>query len=215
MSTLNRTKRQNTFTFLLSDKRIRNAYVHRPSARGNQSHISPAGGLSLFRLHHRFSFLFRRLEMPSPPNDLKNLSSEALAARCKVELPYNTLSCEELVGRYESLVYSLCMRALNNPQDAEEATQDVFLKLFEKINTFEQKSKFKTWLFRVTCNFVATRRHTLRRKSHQQDIAQSGSTTDQQAILRWPRISGQWITKLSYGGGALSFVSLSWFVCQG
>jgi hypothetical protein len=35
------------------------------------------------------------------------------------------------------------------------------------------------------------------------------------STVRWPRISGQWITKLSYGGGALSFVSLSWFVCQG
>jgi hypothetical protein len=47
------------------------------------------------------------------------------------------------------------------------------------------------------------------------EVSTSFSKVAETQSLRWPRISGQWITKLSYGGGALSFVSLSWFVCQG
>ncbi len=54
--------------------------------------------------------------------------------------------------RYEKLMFSICLRIVGNRQDAEDITQDVMLKLFSKLGSFEGRSSFKTWLVRVTRN---------------------------------------------------------------
>src|SRR5882672_404836 len=58
-------------------------------------------------------------------------------------------------------VYSLCLRMIKNPAEAEDLTQQAFLQLFRKISTFRGESGFSTWLHRVTVNIVLT---YLRRK---------------------------------------------------
>lgn len=54
--------------------------------------------------------------------------------------------------RYSGVVYSLIIRIVSSKEDAEELTQDVFLKAFKKLNTFQGKSSFKTWLYRIAYN---------------------------------------------------------------
>ena len=54
--------------------------------------------------------------------------------------------------RYDKLIYSICLRLVGNRQDAEDLTQDIMLKLFSKLGSFEGRSSFKTWLVRVTRN---------------------------------------------------------------
>ena len=58
-------------------------------------------------------------------------------------------------------VYSLCLRMIKNPAEAEDLTQQAFLQLFRKISTFRGESGFSTWLHRVTVNIVLMhiRRH--------------------------------------------------------
>jgi RNA polymerase sigma factor (sigma-70 family) len=51
-------------------------------------------------------------------------------------------------------VYSLCLRMIKNPAEAEELTQQVFMQLFRKISTFRGESGFPTWLHRVAVNSV-------------------------------------------------------------
>jgi len=51
-------------------------------------------------------------------------------------------------------VYNLCLRMLKNRSDAEDLTQQVFLRLFKKIGTFRGDSCLSTWLYRVTVNAV-------------------------------------------------------------
>ena len=51
-------------------------------------------------------------------------------------------------------VYSLCLRMVKNPAEAEDLTQQAFLQLFRKIGTFRGESGFSTWLHRVTVNIV-------------------------------------------------------------
>ncbi len=51
-------------------------------------------------------------------------------------------------------VYSLCLRMIKNPVEAEDLTQQAFLQLFRKIGTFRGESGFSTWLHRVTVNIV-------------------------------------------------------------
>src|SRR5262249_17257157 len=62
------------------------------------------------------------------------------------------LSYEELIRRYETKVHNLAMRLTRNAEDAEEVLQDVFVTVYRKIEGFEGKAKFSSWLYRITVN---------------------------------------------------------------
>jgi len=59
---------------------------------------------------------------------------------------------EEIYRAASGLVYNVALRVTCNPEDAEEAAQDVFLKVFEGLKSFKFKSSFKTWVYRITVN---------------------------------------------------------------
>ncbi|NLF24393.1 MAG: sigma-70 family RNA polymerase sigma factor [Deltaproteobacteria bacterium] len=59
---------------------------------------------------------------------------------------------ELLIERYAEKAYGLAVRLTRSPEDAEEVLQDVFVTVFRKINGFEGKSSFSSWLYRVTVN---------------------------------------------------------------
>lgn len=61
-------------------------------------------------------------------------------------------SLEALLGRYQDKVYRLALSFTKNPADAEEVLQDVFLTIYRKIASFEGRSAFSTWLYRITVN---------------------------------------------------------------
>jgi len=58
---------------------------------------------------------------------------------------------------YSGLVYRVCLRMLRNPAEAEDAAQDVFFRVFLKINTFRGDSAFSSWLYRLTTNVALMR----------------------------------------------------------
>lgn len=59
---------------------------------------------------------------------------------------------EELVRRYKDMVYTICLRMLTSKEDAREAAQDVFVKVYRSLESFNEKSKFSTWLYRISYN---------------------------------------------------------------
>lgn len=59
---------------------------------------------------------------------------------------------EEIYRRHRRRVYSVCVRVTRNSAEAEELTQDVFLRLFRKIGTFRGEASFGSWLYRVALN---------------------------------------------------------------
>ncbi len=61
---------------------------------------------------------------------------------------------ERLYQQHNRRVYSICLRMLGNPTEAEDLTQDVFVQLFRKIGSFRGDSAFTTWLHRMTVNQV-------------------------------------------------------------
>jgi RNA polymerase sigma-70 factor (ECF subfamily) len=64
----------------------------------------------------------------------------------------NSECFEELLKRYTEKVHNLAMRITRNEEDAEEVLQDVFVTVHNKIDKFEGKSAFSSWLYRVTAN---------------------------------------------------------------
>jgi RNA polymerase sigma-70 factor (ECF subfamily) len=61
---------------------------------------------------------------------------------------------EVLYNLHKRRVYSLCLRMVSNPAQAEDLAQEAFLQLFRKIGTFRGESAFSTWLHRMTVNVV-------------------------------------------------------------
>jgi RNA polymerase sigma-70 factor (ECF subfamily) len=57
-----------------------------------------------------------------------------------------------LVDRYKDLVYSLSLRMLKNREEAEEVSQDTFIKVFKSLPRFKGDSKFSTWIYKIAYN---------------------------------------------------------------
>ena len=66
----------------------------------------------------------------------------------------------ELAGRYERRIYSLALHYSHDPQDAEDLSQEVWLKAYQAIGQFRHKSTFYTWIRRITINCFLNRQRT-------------------------------------------------------
>lgn len=62
-----------------------------------------------------------------------------------------------LVNTYKDLVYTLVIRIVRSREEAEEVTQDTFLKAYHALANFKNESKFSTWLFRIAYNTAISR----------------------------------------------------------
>lgn len=56
---------------------------------------------------------------------------------------------QQLVERYQDLVFTLALRVLHSREEAEEVTQDVFLKVYNRLGQFEQRSQLSTWIYTI------------------------------------------------------------------
>ena len=68
-----------------------------------------------------------------------------------------THAFESLVDKYKDMVFTLAIGLIRNREEAEEIAQDAFLKAFHAIPKFQRKSKFSTWLYRITYNECISR----------------------------------------------------------
>ena len=86
------------------------------------------------------------------PHDLKyQYTDEALVLA--IIHKEETYLFETLHQRYYSVVYGRCLNFFKNKQDAEDVSQEIFFKVFLKLDTFLFKSKFSTWLYSFTHNY--------------------------------------------------------------
>jgi RNA polymerase sigma-70 factor (ECF subfamily) len=70
---------------------------------------------------------------------------------------------EALVLRYQDRVYGLALRLTRSPEEAEDVTQDAFLKAYRALASFRGGSSFYTWLFRIAFNAAQSRLRSLGR----------------------------------------------------
>jgi RNA polymerase sigma factor (sigma-70 family) len=64
------------------------------------------------------------------------------------------VALEELVVRHQTWVYNLALRMVHRPEDAKDATQEVLIKFFTRLSTFDGRSSLRTWLYRITINHL-------------------------------------------------------------
>jgi RNA polymerase sigma-70 factor (ECF subfamily) len=107
-----------------------------------------------------------------------------LVARAKAG---DTAAFEQLIRQYERQIFRTAQHITQNREDAEDITQDVFFKAFQKLDQFQGNSKFSTWLVRIAVNESLMRlrkRKTSKTVSMDQDVQ-----TDEGSI---PRDFAEW-----------------------
>lgn len=75
---------------------------------------------------------------------------------------------ESLLLRFQQPVYNLALRLLNDPSDASDVVQEVFLKVFRNVTHFRGQSSLKTWIFRITINEAHNQRRWFFRHRHRE-----------------------------------------------
>ena len=75
---------------------------------------------------------------------------------------------EILIQRYQQPVYNLVCRLLNDPCDASDIVQEVFLKVFKNIRSFRHGSSLKTWIYRIAVNEAYNHRRWFSRHLRQE-----------------------------------------------
>ncbi|MGH1339812.1 MAG: RNA polymerase sigma factor [Aureispira sp.] len=63
-------------------------------------------------------------------------------------------SLELLIKRHQPFIYNIVWKMVLNPQNAEDITQDILIKIITKLPQFQHKSQFRTWLYRIAVNHV-------------------------------------------------------------
>jgi len=76
------------------------------------------------------------------------LTDKELVRRCQAD----TAAFEELVQRYKRAVFAYARTFTGSRQDAEEVTQDVFVKIYRAAHRFDDQYSFTTWLYKITSN---------------------------------------------------------------
>ena len=87
-------------------------------------------------------------------NSIADVSTAKDIELTKVAANGDMAAFEEIYKRHHRRVYAVCLRMLQNPNEAEDLTQDVFIQLYRKIGSFRGDSAFTTWLHRMTVNQV-------------------------------------------------------------
>jgi RNA polymerase sigma-70 factor (ECF subfamily) len=83
---------------------------------------------------------------------------------------------EELYRKHYRRVYSICLRMTGNLAEAEDLTQEVFIQLYRKLDSFRGEAAFTTWLHRLTVNQVLM--HFRKRSVRSEQITEDGEIPD-------------------------------------
>lgn len=91
---------------------------------------------------------------------MKNLDEQQLLNKV---LNGDTEAYAPLVERYSRPIFTLVMGIVQHREEAEELTQDIFVKAYTALGSFSSRSSFSTWLYRIACNTALS---AVRHKRH-------------------------------------------------
>jgi RNA polymerase sigma-70 factor (ECF subfamily) len=85
---------------------------------------------------------------------------------------------EALVGKYQDRVYNIALRMMRRAEDAEDVTQETFLKVYKALPSFGGRSAVYTWIFRIAVNASLSKLRSLGRRHDHEVAVQFGSRGD-------------------------------------
>jgi RNA polymerase sigma-70 factor, ECF subfamily len=127
------------------------------------------------------SWTLRPLSTPNPHRLPSKIAREDEHLLVQAAKRGDQSAFEELVNRYEKKIFRLTMNITRNTEDAEDAMQDAFMKAYSHLNTFEEGSRFYTWLVRIAANEALMR---LRKRRPNQFSLDEPIEGDEEALPR-------------------------------
>ena len=88
------------------------------------------------------------------PFHVENYNDQTDWALVTESLNGSRAALENLISRHQTFIYNVAWKMVLNPQDAEDITQDILIKVITKLSQFNNKSVFRTWLYRIVVNHV-------------------------------------------------------------
>lgn len=85
-----------------------------------------------------------------------------------------------LIAQFHQPIYSLVYRILDDPSEAADTTQEVFIKVFRGIRRFNAESSLKTWIYRIALHEASNRRRWWFRHKRRETSMEAGGETEQQ-----------------------------------
>src|SRR6266436_1688069 len=95
-------------------------------------------------------------------------ATEALIQRC---LQGDQVAWEQIVRQYWRKVFNVAYKFVGKHDEAEDLTQDIFLKIFKSLNTFDRRANFQTWLISVSRNLCIDHYRSVRKERETIDRA--------------------------------------------
>ncbi|MGA2667291.1 MAG: RNA polymerase sigma factor [Ignavibacteria bacterium] len=91
----------------------------------------------------------------------------------------NKDSLETLIRRHQDWIYNIALRMVFNPDEAADATQEVLIKIITKLSSFEGRSSFRTWAYRIVVNHVLNMKKSRGESMHNTNFADYGRSIDE------------------------------------
>ncbi len=89
---------------------------------------------------------------------------------------------EQLIQRHQAWIFNIAVRMVRKREEAEDITQEVLLKMLTKLSTFQGKSSFRTWLYRIVVNHILN----LKQKHREVTFSELGTLMDELADSTLP-----------------------------
>ncbi|HVF89942.1 MAG TPA: sigma-70 family RNA polymerase sigma factor [Blastocatellia bacterium] len=121
---------------------------------------------------------FARLELDA--KTLEHRQERVLLERLRAE---ELAAFEEMVAHFERPVYSLCFRILGDAEEARDAAQETFLKVYRGLKGFRGESGLKTWIYRIAINQAMNQQRWWRRRHRDETISLDLSRGDSEITI--------------------------------
>lgn len=120
---------------------------------------------------------------------LTDLPDDELVVLCQAQGSHDDRPIQELFHRYQNMVWRVCYSFMRNPQDAEDLTQEVFLRIYRSLPQFEGRSSLKTWIYRIALN---TCKNEIRHRSRRPQAAEADVQTLADVLPATTTTEGEW-----------------------
>ena len=92
----------------------------------------------------------------------------ALIERCTTG---DEVACADLVNNHQRMVYTLALHLLQDPDEALDLSQEVFLRVFRTLSSFRGQSALRTWIYRIVINQARNRQRWWRRRHRSSQVS--------------------------------------------
>ena len=100
-------------------------------------------------------------DLPATPPSEAPLEIEALIQRC---LQGDQIAWDAIVQQYRRKVFNVAYKFVGRHEEAEDLTQDIFIKIFKSLGTFDRRANFQTWLISVSRNLCIDHYRSVRQE---------------------------------------------------